>query len=451
MHVLRSLAGAGMVALTLGCASSGQMNASGITRLERARASRPNDAAVARSLGIAYYKAGRFPDARTQLNQAVRLDPRDGSAALYLGMTAEKQSDFAAARAAYQNYVRYGRTSKVRRQLEARLAALTRMELQVAAKSAVAREQQLSSQPPSLRTIAVMPLRFVGPDSSLQPLERGLAELITVDLSRSHLLTVVERARLQALVDEITLQQAGATDASTNVRAGKIIQAGRIVNGQILQNERGLRVDAAIVNTQTAAVSGGAASENSLDQLFTIQKAIVLQLFDSLGVTLTTAERNAIEQRPTRSMQAFLAYSRGLQLEDQGRYDEAARSFGNALRFDPSFGAARQKNAEMSAAAVGVSMTPAVLESNLAGTVEGAATTLALAGESSTSSGSNESSASSTANSLNPSSSGNATGMAGTGVPSAPQRDPLAAAVGNEGPARNATVTIIVKIPTSKP
>src|SRR5205823_6011600 len=85
------------------------MNATGVARLERARASRPNDPAVARSLGIAYYKAGRFADARKQLDEAVRLDPRDGAATLYLGLTAERQGDIAAAKTAYQSYIRYGR------------------------------------------------------------------------------------------------------------------------------------------------------------------------------------------------------------------------------------------------------------------------------------------------------------------------------------------------------
>jgi len=455
MLSIRALAAAGIVALTVGCASSGQMNAGGVARLERARAARPNDAAVARSLGIAYYKAGRFADARAQLDQATRLDPRDGTAALYLGLTAEKQSDIPAAKAAYQNYVRYGRTSRVRRQLEARLAALTRQELTVAAKSAVAREQQLSTQQGSARTVAVMPLRFTGTDTTLQPLERGMAELITIDLSRSHLLTVVERARIQALLDEIQLQQSGQTDASTNVRAGKIIQAGRIVNGQIVQTGPRLRVDAAIVNTQTSNVAGGAASENTLEQFFAIQKAIVLQLFDSLGITLTTAERNAIEQRPTRSLQAFLAYSRGLKLEDQGKYDEASRSFGDAVRLDPSFGQARQKSSENSAAALGVAMTAATVEGSLTGTVEGSITTKSVAGDApSSTGGSSESSAANTANNLNPSLAAGATTVAGSTGATAnatPQRDPLAAATGNEGSPKNATVTIIVRIPTSKP
>lgn len=453
MLSVRTLAAVGVAALVMGCASSGQMNATGVARLEKARAARPNDAAVARSLGIAYYKAGKLADARTNLSQAVRLDPRDGSAALYLGLTAEKQNDIPAAKLAYQGYVRYGRTSKIRKRLEARLAALTRQELQVAAKSAVAREQQLATQQGSPKTVAVMPLRFTGSDTTLQPLERGLAELITVDLSRSHELTVVERAKLQALLDEIALQRTGATDAATNVRAGKIIQAGRIVSGQIAQTQQRLRVDAAIVNTQTSRVAGGAASENTLEQLFTIEKTIVLQLFDSLGVRLTTAERNAIEQRPTKSLQAFLAYSRGLKLEDQGKYDEAARSFGDALRLDPSFFQARQKGSENQAAALGVVMTTSVLESNLAGTSEGSITTKSVAGEAPSGSGaSGETSAGATANNLNPSNAGGATNTTAlTGATGTPQRDPLAAATGNEGLPKSATVTVIVRIPNAKP
>jgi TolB-like protein/cytochrome c-type biogenesis protein CcmH/NrfG len=447
MPSIRSLVAAGVAMLIVGCASTGQTPQTAVTRLERARAQRPADAGVLRQLGIAYYKANRLADARTQLTQAARLNPRDGTAALYLGLTAERQNDVPGAKAAYQSYMQYGRTSRVRRQLEARLAALTRLELQLAAKSAVARERQLVTQVGSPKTVAVMPLRFVGSDSTLQPLERGMAELITTDLSRSHELTVVERARLQALLDEISLQQSGSTDSSSNVRAGRIIQAGRIVNGQISQTAQRLRVDAAIVNTQTAAVSGGATTESTLEQLFNMEKTLVLQLFDSLGVRLTTAERTAIEQRPTRSLQAFLAYSRGLRFEDQGRYDDAARNFNDAVRLDPNFGQARQKGAEASAAAAGAVMTAAVVEANLQGTPEGAAADQAASGQAP---GGGQT-ASNTADNLNPSASSNATSGATGTTGSTPQKDPVSASVGGESSSKNATVTVIVKLPTSKP
>lgn len=452
MRCIRSVISAGVVALATSCASSGQMGGDGLTRLERSRSSRPNDPAVARSLGISYYKAGRFPDARTHLDQAVRLDPRDGAAALYLGLTAEQQNDVSGAKTAYQTYMRYGKTSKVRKQLEARLAAMTRQELQVAAKAAVAQEQQLATQQGSLTTVAVMPLRFVGPDTSLQPLERGMAELITTDLSRSSQLVVVERARLQALLNEIQLQQSGATDTTTNVRAGKIIQAGRIVNGQLLQSADRLRLDAAIVNTTTALVSGGASNENTLEQLFAIEKAIVLQLFDSLGVKLTSAQRKEFEDRPTRSLPAFLAYSRGLSLEDQGKYDDAARSYQDAFRLDPSFFQAQVKSAETSAAAQGVQMSAASIETNLVGTAEVNIAQKSLEGQAPPTPGGGQTGAGTMADQVNPSAAGGATssaggGGSGGGTSSTPGKDPVGAATGAESTAKTATVRIVVKVP----
>ena len=446
---VRAVATLGLSLLASGCLASGQVSADGVSRLQRARAVRPNDAKVVRALGLAFYKAQRYDSARVYLRQSTSLDPRDGTSALYLGLASERLNDIAGAKAAYQTYQQYGRTSRVRRQLEGRLAALTRLELQMAAKTAIAQEQRLITQAGSPRTVAVMPLRFVGRDSSLQPLERGLAELITIDLARSSQLTVVERARIQALLDELALQAAaGATDSSTNVRAGKLIQAGRIVSGQIVQNEQRLRVDAAIVNTQTSGVAGGAANENTIEQLFTIQKAIVLQLFDSLGVRLTTAERIAIEQRPTRSMQAFLAYSRGLEFQDQGRYNDAARFFGEAARIDPGFSMAAQKSAESQAAAQGAQLTAVTLEANLAGTQEQATADQSAQGI--IPGGSvGENSARNVANGLNPSQAGNATGSAGTGVVTRPDKDPLSSATGRETATSAARVTLTVRIPNN--
>ena len=453
MRSLRLVLVATVAALLIPSVSTAQ-NAAAIARLEKARAARPNDAAVARSLGIAYYKQGKFTEARTHLDQAVRMDPRDGSASLYLGLTAEQQKDLAGAKAAYQTYVRFGRTSRVRRQLEARLAAITRQEIEVAAKAAVAQEQQLSTQMGQATAVAVMPFTFTG-DTALSALERGFAELVTIDLARSSRITVVERARLQAIRDELALQASGATDSATNVRTGKIIQAGRIVKGSILQSQgQRLRVDAAIIETQTSRATGdGSVSENTLEQLFAIEKAIVLDLFNDLGVVLTTAERNAIEERPTRSLQAFLAYSKGLKLEDEGKYEEASRSFGEASRLDPSFGAAAVKSSETAAAAVGVSLTANAVEANIAGTPEGNVAQQSQQGSAPSSSGnSSENSPRAQVDNINSSAAGGATAGAGTGSSSGgqPARDPLSSATGSESGRTSTRVIVIVRVPNNQ-
>src|ERR1044071_3314739 len=138
---LRRIVGAtaGLV-LGAGCASVQPTPQVAITRLEAQRTKTPKSVDVLRALGVQYYKAQRYSDARTTLTEAATLAPNDGVVALYLGMSAEAMNDLPAAKAAYSSYLKVGRTQRVRGQLEARLAAINRKELQDAAKDAVTRE-----------------------------------------------------------------------------------------------------------------------------------------------------------------------------------------------------------------------------------------------------------------------------------------------------------------------
>ena len=295
-----------------------------------------------------------------------------------------------------------------------------------------------------------MPLRFSGADTTLKPLERGFADMLTTDLARSSQLTLVERSRMQALLDEMALQQSGATDASTNVRAGKLISAGRVVQGSILQvSGTQLRVDAAVVDVPTTQVQGTVSAADQLEQVFDLEKKIALDLFTQLGVTLTVAERNAVERRPTRSLAAFLAYSRGLTAEDEGRYDDASRYFNDAVRLDPGFGAAQQKSIEASAVTAGTTVTAQTVEISLKGTSEGAVVTAAQQGAAPTTTAGVGTTVRTAAGDLNPSPSGAAAGAGpvGTGGSAPATKDPVSAGTGSDNPTGSAKVTIIITRP----
>ena len=454
MHMFKPAISSLLLVGLAACATGGGMSAGeSVARLEQQQQSNPTSATVNRSLGIAYYKATRYPQARSALETATKLDPRDGTTALYLGLSAEELGDLPAAKSAYSSYIQYGRTTKVRNQLQARLAALTRKEIAADAKSAVQQEASLSGQPGSPRTVAVLPLRFSGPDTTLRPLERGFADLLTTDLARSSQLTLVERSRMQALLDEIKQQRGGATDAASNVRAGRMLRAGRMVQGSLNQiGAFDLRADVAVVDVPTSQIQGTANASDQLEAVFNLEKKIALDLFSQLGVTLSPAERNAIEQRPTRSMQAFLAYSRGLTAEDEGRYDDASRFFNDAVRIDPGFGAAQQKSQEVRAVAEGATVTAATVESSLKGTAEGNVVTAAAQGTAaaagSTGSGLGSTSQT-TADGLNPSPTGAATGGAvgGASASTPGSKDPVSAGTGSDNPSGTAKVTIIIKRP----
>ena len=167
---------------------------------------------------------------------------------------------------------------------------------------------------------------------------------------------LLERDRIQAMIDEIALSQSGRTDAGTALRAGKLIRAGRVVQGAITQTgAQNLTVNAAVMNVATSQQQGrDVQSSDVLDQIFTIEKNLALGIFDQLGVRLSAAERAAIEQRPTRSLQAFLAYSNGLLASDEGRYDDAARFFDQGAQHRPRLRPGAAEGAERARRAAGL-------------------------------------------------------------------------------------------------
>ena len=384
MTIVRALMGLFFLSAVAACATARRSgDGSVIARLEAAHAGRPASPEVARALGIAYYEDGRWADARTVLAGAHARAPRDGTIALYLGMSAEQLGDHATAREAYATYLRHGRTSRVRRDLQHRLAALARLEMRASVRAALAREGELAATAGDPAVVAVLPFRFTGGDSRLRPLERGLADLTVTDLARIASLRVVERAQVQALLDEIDLGSSRRADSSLAVRGGRILQAGRIVQGAITQlpGDATIRLDGAVVDVPTAEVRAARGTDDRLDALFEMQKRFTFSILDALGVQPSADERTAIEQRPTRSLAAFLAYSNGLVESDAGRLDAADRSFGEALRLDPSFGLARVRQQETQAAMIGATTGAATIEQSLQGSAEGRIAAAATQGE----------------------------------------------------------------------
>jgi len=341
-----------------------------VASLEARVAEHPGDAQLTLSLAKAYYAADRFAEARRALDAVLRAQPANVEAHAYLGLAYEGLTQYDSARAVYTQLLTTRPGKSVQRLLSGRLTLLAHKQLQLAARQAIARESLLARTPPGANTVAVMPFRYIGSDSSYRPLERGLAALVLTDLSRVHDLKLVERDRLQVLLDELALAGTGLVDPATGARSGRLVQAAQVVQGQFdLGAATELRLDATVVRATDAQVTATGSQADRLQALFEVEKAVVLQLLTKLGITLTPAERVAISERPTRDIQAFLLYSRGLEAQDRGDFAAAAQAFGSAAQRDPGFRAASRQAAASQAARSASTTSP----TDLAATVGGGA------------------------------------------------------------------------------
>ena len=314
--------------------------------LEAERARHPDDAEAMLRLGAAYYRAQRLDRARDVLTAGVALHP-SFPMLTYLGLAYEGLARYDSALAVYRRAEPLASSGAERRELESRRIAVTRQALAEAARDAVARERTLAGTAPTPNTVAVLPWTYLGAADSLRPLERGLAHLLVTDLAKVGSLRLLERERVQALVDELELGAGARTEARTAARSGRLLGAERVVQGSFGEapRGRGVRLDANAVTTTSGRVAATGTATNRLTELFTMEKSVVFALLEQLGITLSPAERQAISERPTQDLQAFLAFSRGLADEDRGDYAAAAAQFSAAARRDPSFREARVRSA----------------------------------------------------------------------------------------------------------
>ena len=326
--------------------------------IERARADlvrRPDDARAMRDLGALLAQAGQNDEATERLEQAYSAAPGDPKTLYYLGLVREAQRDRDAAVALYGRYATVSTRSPFRPLLEGRYRWLVRERLRDEMEALVAREDTLTTGEASPRTVAVFPFAYLGQDPRFEPLGRGLGEMVTVDLASLPELQVVERARLQTLLDELAFAQSEAFDPASTPRVGRLLRAGRVVGGQFDVSDETLRIDAALWDWEAEPLPELATRADALDRLFDLKREIVLALAEALGVSLTAEERDRIAEAPTRNVQAFLLYARGLQDEDAGRFGAAAEHYRQAARLDAGFrqAAERARQAEATADAGG--------------------------------------------------------------------------------------------------
>ncbi len=343
-----------LVGLLSACAPSSEVHVApeDLARAtDRARADlvrRPNDARAMRDLGALLAQGGRNDEAAGYLERAYEASPDDPKTLYYLGLVREAEGERDAAAAFYGRYANVSKRSPYQPLLEGRYRWLARERLRDEMQALVAREDSVTTGEASPRTVAVFPFAYLGSEPRFEPLGRGLGEMVTVDLAGLRALQVVERTQLQALLDELALSQSEAFDQASAPRVGRLLRAGRVVGGQFDVSENTLRIDAALWDWEAEPLPELATRADELDRLFALKREVVLALVEELGVPLTAEERAHLDEVPTRSLQAFLAYARGLQEEDAGRFGAAATQFRQAAKLDPGFtqAAARAEQAE---------------------------------------------------------------------------------------------------------
>ena len=287
-----------MMGLFVSCTMTTRMNNQEekkirMNKLVRIIAANPSDWNSLRELGVILVKSHDYKRGKILLERALRLNPKDPQTIFYYGFSLEFCNEEKRAFNVYRNYDKVPRLSRYRRMMQARYDFLTRKVMRQEAKALLSQEGQLGTKALSPKSIAVFPFSYQGSDMNYATLGKGLCEMMITDLSQVKGIKLIERIRLQALLEEMRLEQTGLMDTKTAPRFGQLLSAGQIVCGvyDILSEDR-FRVDVELWDVFKSQSPPLAVNRtDKLSRIFTMEKRIVFGVIARMGIELTPLER----------------------------------------------------------------------------------------------------------------------------------------------------------------
>jgi len=186
-------------------------------------------------------------------------------------------------------------------------------------------------------TVAVLEFENSSKKEEMEPLRKGLRDMMMTDLSQVSSIKMVERGRLQDLLQEMQLAEGQFIDPATAAKLGKGLAATAVLTGSYLALGENIRIDARMVKVETGEVMMAEQVAGTQDDFFTLQKILAEKMVDRLDVAATPQEQLAMRRPQTANFKAFTAYSRGVDSFEAGQLDNAKLELESAVRLDPTF------------------------------------------------------------------------------------------------------------------
>lgn len=176
--------------------------------------------------------------------------------------------------------------------------------------------------------------------ASLSP---GLAEIMITELSKVQSLQLVERQKINSLIQEMQMSQSGMVSEDTGVKVGKLLGAHYLVFGSyMISFGEKIRIDLRIVEVETGVTIKAEEVTDKISKVFDLIKKLNDKITKDLNIKLTSQEKEWLSDSAT-SLDVVEIFSKGLQLEEAGKINEAKKMYLKALEKDANFKPAKKR------------------------------------------------------------------------------------------------------------
>lgn len=168
-------------------------------------------------------------------------------------------------------------------------------------------------------------------------LSKGLADLVSVQLSELQDIEILDREHVKEFLEEIDLAHAPLFDQTHAQTLGRVAKVDEVLYGTYrLQGQR-IEIVLFTLDLKTQQLLRTEKENGTLRDLRALVSVLVKRYASDRGRPLTSAELKRLDFRPTDSVSATERFYRGLDHFDQGRLPDALSEFLLAQQQDPHY------------------------------------------------------------------------------------------------------------------
>jgi len=214
----------------------------------------------------------------------------------------------------------------------------------------------LLAQDDTRPTVAVLPFvnSAIGEaNRELQPLSKGIADLLIIELAQNPSIRVVERENIEAILVEQDRCRDGRCDDAAVVAIGRILGAKHMLTGSFITDRSGTMVlTLKAVDVETSRIEWSHMDRDKTDNFLSLVSKVGAAANRGLRLPALTPQArqtgDARSQRQARvPFQAVMMYSRAITAQDAGNRQEALTLFSQVIDRFPDFEDAKTAKARL--------------------------------------------------------------------------------------------------------
>jgi len=193
----------------------------------------------------------------------------------------------------------------------------------------------LLASPLAAARVSVSDFQVQSANPAYKYLGKGFAEFVTIELSKSDAVELIEREKRLEALREIELSQTGLVEEKAQIEAGRLLTAEYIVFGSIYDINNQLSITLRVVETATTRVVLQDRITGRLAQYDALTARITSRVLTKLNIAIPAATSAREKSAADKAENIALKFSTAVDAVDRNETEEARKNLDEARALDP--------------------------------------------------------------------------------------------------------------------